>query len=456
MIKLLREQKAYFDGGALRSVETRKALLLLIEKTVRDHEQEWINALHADLRKPETEAYSGEVAFIYQEIRHTLKHLDRWAKVSKVSTPMPLWPGTSYILQEGRGVNLIISPWNYPMMLLLAPLISCLAAGNTAVLMPSDQAPATSALAERLIANYFDPKVVLTACGPGAEVFQQLTSDFRFDFIFFTGSIPVGRAIAKQAAEQLIPVVLELGGKSPCLVLDDAHVKVTAKRIAWGKFYNAGQTCVSPDYVLVDDRLKEELIEEIGNQVELFYGSKPKASHDYGRIINERQFQRLIGYLDQGKVRFGGSYDPVERFISPTLMEPDLPGNGLMNDEIFGPILPVIGMANEKQMLEFVAQHPNPLSCYVYSSNKQRAMKLMEQIPFGGGIINHHLLHLANPDMPFGGLAASGMGRYHGKFGFDAFTHFKSVMYYPGTWDLPFMYPPYTTLKNRLMRWILS
>lgn len=456
MLEQLQKQKAYFESGQLRNIAVRKELLNRLNQMIRLHEKEWTEALKADLGKPAPEAFMSEIAFMYQEIRHTLGHLDRWARPQKVNTPFTLWPGSSRVLPEGRGVNLIISPWNYPMMLLLAPLVSCLAAGNTAVLLPSDQAPATSTLAEQLVGRYFKPEEVWVAAGPGAEVFKGLTEQFRFDFIFFTGSIAVGKIIAAQAAKTLTPVVLELGGKSPCLVLNDAHISLTAKRIAWGKYYNAGQTCVSPDYVMVTHQLKDQLIAEIRAQLEKLYGVDPKMSPDYGRIVNHKQLHRLLSYLDQGKVHFGGQYDESEKYLAPTLMEPyDLNGT-VMNEEIFGPVLPVIGVSGELEMLDIISKRPNPLSCYVFSKSKKSAFSLMQRIPFGGGIVNHHLLHLANPDMPFGGIAASGLGRYHGKYGFEGFSHLKSVMHYPATWDVPLMYPPYTDIKNKLLRWILS
>lgn len=445
----LQQQRLYFQEGHLRSYQARKQQLMQLNMLVKAHEKEIAQALFDDLGKSHVEAYTSEIGFILQELKHTLRHLKSWMAPVKVPTPLPLLPARSAMLAEGRGVNLIISPWNYPFQLLMAPLVGCLAAGNTAVLMPSDQASATAALIEALILKYFDPRVVTVINGSGADTFEKLTKSFRFDYIFFTGSTSVGKVVAIRAAEQLIPFTLELGGKSPAIVQSEAKLSIAARRIVWGKFYNCGQTCVCPDYVLVAQHLEEKLLKKMKEEVVNFYSAKPEQSPDYGKIINKRRLQKLATYLADGEILHGGRILEDECFMEPTLLRPHSMDTAVMKDEIFGPILPVINYRTEQEMLEIIAANPNPLALYVFS-DPDYAKELMEKIPFGGGVINHTIIHLANPELAFGGIANSGIGKYHGKFSFDCFSHMKSVMNYPSWLDIKLFYPPY---KGKL-KWV--
>ncbi|MCW3079177.1 aldehyde dehydrogenase [Segetibacter sp.] len=446
------EMRHYFFSGATVDHAFRKEQLQTLKRAVQKYEQQIMDALYKDLHKSQEEAFTTEIGFVYAEVSHTIKNLGKWMKKSSVSTPLFLLPSSSSIIREPLGVCLIIAPWNYPFQLLIAPLIGAIAGGNCAVLKPSEMAVHTSVVVGEMIAEFFDKKYIAVVEGDGAVVVPKLMNENRFDHVFFTGSIPVGREIAKLAAEKLVPVTLELGGKSPCVIDEDADIKVAAKRIVWGKFTNAGQTCVAPDYLLVHEKNKDELIEEMQTSIRQFYGAEPIKSADYGRIINRRRLDKLKSFLSQGSIITGGEVQESELYMSPTLMQDVSPDAPVMKEEIFGPILPILTFKKQSEALHIIQQNPHPLSLYYFGSNQKNEDYFINNVQFGGGCINNTLVHLANADLPFGGVGNSGVGAYHGKFSFETFTRTKAILK-TATWiDPAVKYPPYKG-KLKLLRW---
>ena len=448
------ELRRYFQGGKTRSLAARAALLRELKDAVIRNEPLLCEALAADLGKPRLEATIAETAVIVREIDHICRHLQQWAAPQKVKTSLLNFPARAAIRPEPLGVALIIAPWNYPLQLILSPLIGAIAAGNCALLKPSELAPHTAAALERLVAEVFDPRQVAVVTG-GPEVVQALLQE-RFDSIFFTGSARVARQVMAAAARHLTPVTLELGGKSPAIVDADADLAVAAKRIIWGKCFNAGQTCVAPDYLLVHADVKEELLRLMIAQLTEFFGADPRQSPDFARIVNAAHFERLVAYLGDGTVLAGGQHDADQRYLAPTLLDRVSWEAPVMQDEIFGPILPVMTFTGEDDLAELVARHPAPLALYYFSSDPAKQQRIPARIPFGGGCVNDTLVHLVEHNLPFGGVGNSGLGRYHGKASFDTFSHRKGLLY-RGTWfDLPLRYPPYTGKLARLkqlFRW---
>lgn len=433
-------------------VDLRKKRLLNLKRVIQKHEVMIGKALRNDLGKSAFESYATEVGIILEEISFILKHLDNWAEVKKVKTPMSMFPGKSYIRPEAYGVALIISPWNYPFQLTMSPFIGAFAAGNRVVIKPSEFAPETAKVIKIILSEVFEKHEAVVVEGALEET-QTLLKQ-KFDYIFFTGSTPVGKIIMKAAAEHLTPVTLELGGKSPCIIDGSANIDVAAKRVAWGKFLNAGQTCVAPDYVLVPRKLQEEFIEKLSHHLQTFFGENPLQSEDFPRIVNERHFDRLSGLLIPEKIAFGGKLERESKYISPTIMRNVEWTDKIMEDEIFGPILPIIPYEDQEGAIEEVLQRPKPLAFYVFSEDHKKARKIVDSVPFGGGCINDTVIHLANPNLPFGGVGKSGIGSYHGKKSFDTFTHYKSV-YEQGTKvDIPLRYPPYEGKLNFLKLFI--
>jgi len=423
------------------SVELRRKRLEALKKAIQTKEEAINRALKIDLGKSSFESYATEVGFILEEITYILKNLDDWTKTRKVKTPLTLFPGKSSILPEPYGVILIISPWNYPFQLCLSPFIGALSAGNRVVIKPSEYAPETSKIIKELIEEVFEDHEVRVVEGALEET--QILLKQRFDYIFFTGSTMVGKVIMKAASEHLTPVTLELGGKSPCLIEKSANIDMAAKRCAWGKFLNAGQTCVAPDYVLVPRSLQEEFIQRLKVHLEVFYGASPENSEDYPRIVNEKHFDRLTDLIVSEKVAIGGNSIKEEKFIAPTIMKDVAWDDKIMEDEIFGPILPLIPYDNIDQAIESILALPKPLAFYVFSEYSKKKDEIIMKIPFGGGCINDTVIHLANPNLPFGGVGTSGIGSYHGKKSFDTFTHYKSVFEQGTRVDIPLRYPPY-------------
>ncbi|ARS35609.1 aldehyde dehydrogenase [Pontibacter actiniarum] len=452
---LVQKQRTFFSSGKTLDISFRKERLRQLQQVIRQHEQELFDAMFADFHKPELESYATEVGFVELELKQTLQHLHKWARPRRVKESFINFPSRSYIHTEPYGVSLIIGPWNYPFQLLLNPLIGSMAAGNCAVVKPSELTPTTSAVVAKMIRNNFEEEYLAVVEG-GVPSTQHLLSQ-RFDYIFFTGSTQVGKIVMQAAAEHLTPLTLELGGKSPAIVAEDADLELAARRITWGKFLNAGQTCVAPDYLLVQEQVKEELIQRINQCIGEFYGSDPMQSHDYARIVNDRHFHRLSGFLKDGLVRSGGQTDAPSRYIAPTVLDQVTWQHPVMQEEIFGPILPVITVENMQEAIRVVNAHEKPLALYFFSSNKEQQQHLLKYTHFGGGCINDTISHLINPNLPFGGVGGSGMGSYHGQNSFDVFSHQKSVLH-RGTWlDLPLRYPPYQNrlpMLRKLFNWL--
>lgn len=445
-------QRAFFATGKTKSYDFRVAQLKKLLGLIQEHDKLILDAVYADLRKPAFESYGSEVLITLSEIKYALKHLQGWMKPQKVGTPANLFPSSSYIYAEPLGVVLIIAPWNYPFALTIQPLIGAIAAGNCAVLKPSEHTPNTSSAIAKIINQNFDPNFI-TAIEGGIEASQSLLAE-RFDHIFFTGGTAIGKIVMESAAKYLTPVTLELGGKSPCIVDSECDLDITAKRIVWGKFYNAGQTCVAPDYLLIQKSIKPALVEKLITCVKTFFGDNPQKSPDLARIVNDRQFDRLVNLLDEGKILIGGQSDRSDRFIAPTLIDAVSPNSKIMTDEVFGPLLPILEYDQISEAIDFIKAKPKPLALYLFSSNKQKQERILQEISFGGGCFNDTIVQLGNPELPFGGVGNSGIGMYHGKASFDTFSHRKSVLKNSFRFDLKLRYPPYTLALDTLKKFI--
>ena len=454
LAQIYRAQREFFATHATRPVAFRIEQLKRLREAMKKHERRLLDALHADLHKGETEAYFSEIGITQSECSHALAHVGRWAKPQRIRPALVQLPSSCWVYPEPLGTTLIIAPWNYSVQLVLAPLVGALAAGNTAVLKPSEFTPHVSAVLAELVRESFDPRVVALVEGD-ATVSQQLAA-LSWDLIFFTGSTRVGTAIAQSAAANLTPTVLELGGKSPCIVDADVNVEITANRIAWGKWVNCGQTCVAPDYVLVDKKIKQALLGDLTKAVRRFYGDDAQQSKDYGRMVNAQHFARVQSYLQQGRVVHGGQVDEAERFIAPTLMTDVDPNSPLMQDEIFGPLLPVIEYETLDEAIRFVNARPKPLSLYVFSNNKQVQDRVLSETHSGNAGVNEVTAQFGSPFMPFGGVGASGMGSYHGRASFDAFSQRRSVLKKSLGLDPWFRWLPYSKVADRMFRWLLK
>ncbi len=449
------QMRNYFNSGITRPYSFRKEQLKKLQLAVKKYEGQIHAALFTDLKKSPEECWVTETGFLLAEISNTLKHLKSWMEPETVSTNLLNMPSKSFVMQEPLGVVLIISPWNYPFQLLMTPMVGAMAAGNGVVLKSSEFAPATSAIMKQMIEENFDKNYIHFVEGDGATVVPQMMNNFTFDHVFYTGSTAVGKIIYKMAAERLVPVTLELGGKSPCIVESDANIAVTAKRIAFAKFSNAGQMCVAPDYVLVHESKKQELIAAFKKTLPLFFGADAATSYEYGKIINEKQFDRLTGYLQQGKIICGGKSDRSKLYIEPTILEDVSLDATIMKEEIFGPILPIIPFENTEEAKSIIANNPNPLAFYVFTSNKAKEQDWLSTVPFGGGCVNNTALHLTNHNLPFGGRGFSGSGQYHGKYSFETFSHKKAVMRTPTWFDPAIKYPPFKG-KLKLFKMIIK
>ncbi len=436
---LLHQQRAFFSTRQTQDIDFRLTQLKALKQAILSRQDDIVAAIHADLGKPEFEAYLTEIG-VTQEIDYAIKHLRAWAKPQKVSTSLITFPSSAQIRAEPLGVVLIISPWNYPFQLMIAPLIGAIAAGNCALLKPSELAPHTSQIITQIIQDTFNPHYIAVVEG-GIEASQTLLEE-RFDHIFFTGGTAIGKVIMTAAAQHLTPVTLELGGKSPCIVDRDIHLEHTARRIVWGKFLNAGQTCVAPDYLLVDRQIKPALLAALQKTIREFYGNDPSQSPDYGRIISDRHFSRLADLL-QGKILIGGETKPEKRYIAPTLIDQVNWTDAIMQDEIFGPILPILAYEDLGEAIAQINARPKPLALYLFSKNKQVQNRVLQETSSGGVAINETIMQIAPHTLPFGGVGSSGMGSYHGKFSFDTFSHRKSVFYKPFWIDIKLRYAPY-------------
>jgi len=433
-------------------LEWRRAQLESLLRLLDENGDELLRALHDDLRKPALDGYGADLGTSAAEIRYVLKHLKSWAKPRRVVPSIAALPGMARVTPEPLGVGLIIAPWNYPVQLVLAPLTAALAAGNCAVVKPSEMAPATSAALARLLPRYVDADAVAVVEGGVAQTTELLAEPF--DHIFFTGSTAVGRIVMQAAARHLTPVVLELGGKSPVIVTADADLPVAARRIVWGKHLNAGQTCIAPDYVLVEEPVRDRLVAAMADAVRDFLGSRPEDSPDLARIVNDQHFERITGLLRSagGTVAVGGGSDPATRYIEPTIVVDPDPDAPIMHEEIFGPVLPVVTVGSVDAAVDHVNERPKPLALYVFSGSGETAEHVLAATSSGGACVNHTLLHQASLGLPFGGVGASGMGQYHGQSGFAAYSHYKAVLHKPTTPELKLLYPPYTRIKDRIIR----
>ena len=450
-LSLLRK---YFDSGETRSYSFRITQLKKLKQAILDYEQELYAALHDDLKKSAEEAWVTELGMVTAEINTAIRNLRNWMAPERVGTNLLNLPSSSRVIREPLGVVLIIGPWNYPFQLLINPLIGAIAAGNCAVLKPSEFAPATGEAMKKMIEATFPPEYVFIAEGNGAVVIPSMINDFTFDHIFYTGSTAVGKLIYKMAAEKLIPVTLELGGKSPCIVEDDANVKVAARRIAVTKFSNAGQMCVAPDYVLVHESRKEELLVQLRKAIVAFFGEKPEDDYSYCKIINEKQFDRILSYLNNGRIVYGGRADKSKLFIEPTLLAEVATNSPVMKDEIFGPVLPIISFTEKEEALQIISQHANPLAFYVFTQNSNKEKYWLNSVAFGGGCVNNASWHLTNHNLPFGGRGFSGTGSYHGKYSFETFSHRKAILKTPTWFDPAIKYPPFKG-KLKLFKWVI-
>jgi aldehyde dehydrogenase (NAD+) len=451
---LLKTMRDYYDSGVTKTFEFRKQQLLSLKRVLLKYEQEIGAALYADLKKSSEEVYATETGLLLAEINVALKNLRSWMRPRRAGTNLVNLPSSSKIYRDPLGVVLIIAPWNYPLQLSLIPLTGAIAAGNAALLKPSELAPATAAIIEKIISEIYPPEYISVIQGDGAAVVPGLMRAFRFDHVFYTGSIAVGKAIYQLAASALVPVTLELGGKSPAIIEPDANLTIAAKRVVVGKFINAGQTCVAPDYVLVHTSIQDLFIEKLKHTIASFFGDNAAASKSYGRIINEKRFDQLASYLSQGEIVFGGQQDRASLFIAPTVITNVDLDTPLMKEEIFGPVLPVIPFHTMEEALAIINRNPNPLSFYLFTSDSKKENSWIEKVPFGGGCVNNAAWQFANHHLPFGGIGFSGMGAYHGKYSFDVFTHAKAMMK-TATWiDPAIKYPPFTG-KLKLFKWFI-
>jgi aldehyde dehydrogenase (NAD+) len=435
--------KDYFSTGATQTYAFRLLQLERLKKAVMDSEKILYEALYADLKKTDEDAWATEVGFFLSELNYTIKHLQEWMQPKSVATNLVNMPSSSYTIQEPLGVVCIIAPWNYPFQLLFTPLIGAIAGGNCAVLKPSEFAPATAKVMAKIIADLFPNNYMLYLEGDGASVLPPLLTENRFDHIFYTGSTAVGKIIYKYAAEKLVPVTLELGGKSPAVITADANLRVAARRLANPKFSNCGQMCIAPDYILVPTDLKDKLIKELIIAIQSFYGVDAEASEHYGKIINDKQWLRITSYLSEGEIVYGGKSNREKLFIEPTIMTGVHADAKIMQDEIFGPILPILTYTSKEEALAIIHKNPNPLAFYVFTENKTDEQYWLTNVPSGGACVNNATMHITNHDLPFGGRGYSGTGGYHGKLSFDTFTHTKSVLKTPTWIDPGFKYPPY-------------
>ena len=438
-------QRNFFLKGNTLSVDFRLTQLNKLRLILKNNESMILDALHNDLRKSNFEGYETEFGIVLEELNYTIKHLKTWMQATKVKTQMAQFPAKCFTYPEPYGVTLIISPWNYPFQLSMAPLIGAIAAGNTVVLKPSNKSSNTSKVLTKLLEENF-PKELISVVNGGRASNTSLL-DQKFDYIFFTGSVPVGKIVMEAASKNLTPVTLELGGKSPCIVDETADLKLTAKRIVWGKFLNAGQTCVAPDYLYVHKSVKNELIKHLKRYIIKFYGKNPKESNDYPRIIDGKAFERLIDYLNCGKIAIGGDIDQDELYIEPTILDNITFEDKVMKDEIFGPILPVLEFESLTEVIDTINERPKPLALYFFSNNEKNISRILQRTTSGGACINETIIHVASLYLPFGGVGESGMGKYHGASSFETFSHIKSVVKKDFSMDVPLRYPPFSSSK---------
>lgn len=448
---IITAQRQFFATGKTKDIAFRLTQLQNLYQAIRNRENAIYAALKADLNKPDVEAYYEIV--VTRDIKGAIKNLKSWAKPQPVGIPLEQFPAQAMIVPAPLGVVLIVGAWNYPFNLIIAPLIGAIAAGNCAIIKPSELSPHTSRLIAEIIGETFDPGYITVVAG-GIDISQQLLTE-KFDYIFFTGSPRVGKIVMEAAAKHLTPVTLELGGKSPCIVTEDVNIEVAAKRIVWGKFVNAGQTCIAPDYLLVQQGVKSQLLAALQGAIIEFYGHEPANSPDYGRIVNDGHLQRLQGLLKSGEIIVGGDINPAARYISPTVIDNVSLEAGVMQEEIFGPILPVMTYGELSEAIDLINRLPKPLALYIFSQNSSHQEQILRETSSGTACINDTLVHFITPQLPFGGVGNSGIGRYHGKASFDTFSHYKSILKRSFLFDVDLRYPPYRD-KLRFLKWLLG
>lgn len=424
--KLFKSQKEFFRSGKTRDINFRIESLTKLKDAIEAYEQEILDAVYTDLRKDAIDGYATEISGFYDEVKYAIQNVHIWAKIESVETPFYMFPSRSYLQKEPYGVTLIISPWNYPFQLLMMPLVGAVAAGNTAILKPSEISVNTATVLEKIINDTFPQEYLHVVQGAAEET--QALMELPVDYIFFTGSVPVGKIVMAAAAKNLTPLTLELGGKSPAIVHEDANLTSAAHRISWGKFLNAGQTCIAPDYVLVHKSKKDAFVEELKKVIHEFYGEDASSHKRYCRIINDRHFRRLIVLLDSKKIIYGGRSNQEDRYIEPTILSPVDWDDPIMQDEIFGPILPILAYSDLDNIIRKINERPKPLSLYLFSEDESVEKRITEEISFGGGAINNTIMHVVSHFLPFGGVGSSGMGKYHGKYSFETFSHYKSIL----------------------------
>ena len=451
---IVSSQRKYFLSGATQSVNFRINALKALRTSIKNHEDEIYKAIKTDLGKSQFESYMCEVGLTLSEITYMLKHIKGFAKEKNVITPLAQFHSRSFKKPSPRGVVLIMSPWNYPFLLTLEPLVDALAAGNTAILKPSAYSPNVSAVIEKIIKECFSPEYVCVVNGGRAE--NNCLLNEHFDYIFFTGSQAVGKEVMRKAAEYLTPVTLELGGQSPCVVTANANLKLAAKRIVFGKFLNCGQTCVAPDYIYVQENVKDALLAELKAETIRQYTNKPLDNPDYGKIINQKHFERICSLIDSSKVVLGGASNADKLQIEPTIMDNITVNDAVMGEEIFGPVMPIMTFKTVDEAINLINSRMHPLALYVFTNKKAEAKRFTTSCNFGGGCINDTIIHLATSNMGFGGFGESGMGSYHGKAGFDTFSHYKSIVDKKCWLDLPMRYQPYKKLNDKLIHMFLK
>ncbi len=453
-ITRLEAMRRFYQSGGTQAYAFRKRQLQSFKNTLMRYEKEIYDALYTDLKKVPEECWFTENGLLLQEINFHLKHLKSWMKRVRVRTNLVNFPSSSYLYPSPLGMALIIGPWNFPVQLLLIPVVGAIAAGNCVLIKPSELAPATAGIVQKIISESFPPELAFVVQGDGAVVVPELMNSFRFDHVFYTGSIAVGKAVYQQAAKDLVPVTLELGGKAPCVVEKDASLKVAARRIVLGKFSNAGQMCVSPDYLLLHTDVKEQMLEYIKYYIHKFFGDQPSDTYGYNRIINAKRFDRLTGFLPEGNILYGGAHDRNQLYIQPTILDAVSPESPLMKEEIFGPLLPVFTFSSKEEALSIIERNPQPLSFYVFSSNPKKRKDWILSFRFGNGCVNNTAMQFTNHHLPFGGTGQSGIGSYHGKKSFEVFTHYKQVLQTPSWFDPALKYPPLKG-KMRLLKFLI-
>lgn len=451
--RLVCRQRKFFRQGKTFEVAYRRQALKRLYRAIEKYETRICSAMYCDLGKSEMEARMCEIRLTLSELSYVDRHVEKWAAQKPVPTPLGNFPAKSFTVQEPYGVVLVMAPWNYPFLLCMEPLIGAVAAGNCCIVKPSAYAPATSRIVARIIREVFEEGHAAVVEGGRAQ--NQELLEQRFDYIFFTGSVSVGKLVMEKAARHLTPVSLELGGKSPCIVDSTADLKVAARRLAFGKFLNCGQTCVAPDYLLIDEKVKEEFLGILTDTIREMYGEKPLENEDYGNIVNRKHFERILGLMDRSRIIYGGACDAENLHIEPTIMDGVKPADAVMGEEIFGPLLPVLTFRDIRAAEDFVRGREKPLALYLFTSDKTTEQRFLKYVSFGGGCINDTVIHLATSHMGFGGVGSSGMGSYHGKKSFDTFSHEKSMVK-KYTWlDLPIRYQPYRSWKEKVLKMVL-